>query len=92
MQEVKTLQEEGVPPRSVGTFDRDFDALDPHTTQGSPMATYAFATQGALVSVDLASGEVEVLRLLACHDVGRAVNPANVTGQIEGSASIGLGY
>ena len=56
------------------------------------MATYAFATQGALVSVDVDSGEVEVLSLVACHDVGRAVNPASVTGQIEGSVSMGLGY
>jgi len=66
--------------------------VDPLTTQGSPMATYAFATQGALVSLDIDSGEVEVLSLVACHDVGRALNPANVTGQIEGSVSMGLGY
>ena len=38
------------------------------------------------------SGEVEVLSVVACHDVGRAVNPANVTGQIEGAVSMGLGF
>jgi nicotinate dehydrogenase medium molybdopterin subunit len=67
-------------------------ALDPQTTQGHPMATYAFATQGALVSLDVESGEVEVISVVACHDVGRAINPSAVNGQIEGSVSMGLGY
>jgi CO/xanthine dehydrogenase Mo-binding subunit len=56
------------------------------------MGTYAFATQAALVGVDIESGEVEVLKVVACHDVGRAVNPAAVTGQIEGAVSMGLGF
>ena len=56
------------------------------------MATYAFATQGALVSLDMESGDLEVLTIVACHDVGRAVNPANVVGQIEGAVSMGLGF
>jgi CO/xanthine dehydrogenase Mo-binding subunit len=38
------------------------------------------------------SGEVEVICVVACHDVGKAINPANVTGQIEGAVSMGLGY
>jgi nicotinate dehydrogenase large molybdopterin subunit len=91
-QAVKRLKEEGVSPLGEGTFDPEITALDPRTTQGHPMAAYAFATQGALVSVDADSGEVEVLSLVACHDVGRAVNPAAVTGQIEGAVSMGLGY
>ena len=91
-QAVERLKEEGVSPIGVGVFDPETKAVDPRTTQGSPMATYAFATQGALVSLDIDSGEVEVLSLVACHDVGRALNPANVTGQIEGSVSMGLGY
>ena len=56
------------------------------------MATYAFATQAALVAVDVESGEVEVLSIVACHDVGKAVNPDSVTGQIEGGVSMGLGF
>jgi len=42
--------------------------------------------------VDMKSGEVQVLCVVACHDVGKAINPANVTGQIEGAVSMGLGY
>jgi nicotinate dehydrogenase large molybdopterin subunit len=89
---VKRLKDQGIPPVGEGFFEPEMKALDPHTTQGHPMATYAFATQGALVSLDVDTGEVEVVSVVACHDVGRAINPAMVTGQIEGSVSMGLGY
>jgi CO/xanthine dehydrogenase Mo-binding subunit len=62
------------------------------TSQGAPYGTYVFATQGALVSVDMETGEVKVIEVVACHDVGKAVNPINVAGQIEGGISMGLGY
>jgi CO/xanthine dehydrogenase Mo-binding subunit len=91
-QAVRRLKEEGGSPVGEADFNPEITTLDPKTGQGIPMATYAFATQGALVSLDVDTGEVEVLSIVACHDVGRAVNPANVTGQIEGSVSMGLGY
>ena len=89
---VKILKQNGVVPVGEGNYDPDFKPLDPKTGQGRPMATYAFATQGALIGVDINSGEVEVLSIVACHDVGKAVNPAGVTGQIEGAVSMGLGF
>lgn len=89
---VKSMKEQGILPAGEGFFEPAMKALDPRTTLGHPMATYAFATQGALVSLDVGSGEVEVISVLACHDIGRAINPSNVEGQIEGSVSMGLGY
>ena len=89
---VKGMKGKGIPPVGEGRFDPKVVPLDPNTSQGSPYSTYAFATQGALVSVDVESGETEVLCVVASHDVGKAVNPANITGQIEGSISMGLGY
>ena len=86
------LRAQGISPEAEGVFGADVVALDPDTAQGSPMATYAFATQGALVSLDEESGQVEVLSLIAGHDVGRALNPANITGQLEGASAMGLGY
>jgi CO/xanthine dehydrogenase Mo-binding subunit len=59
--------------------------------QGSPYATYAFAAQIALVEVDLDLGTTRVLDLVAAHDVGRAINPVQVEGQIQGGALQGLG-
>ena len=92
VQAVKVLKARGVLPVGEGSFEPEMKALDPQTTQGNPMPTYAFATQGALVSIDVDSGEVEVLSMVACHDVGKAINPVNVIGQIEGAVSMGVGY
>ncbi|MBM4312480.1 MAG: xanthine dehydrogenase family protein molybdopterin-binding subunit [Deltaproteobacteria bacterium] len=91
-QAVAAARGEGIPLTAEGVFDPEFIALNPVTGQGAPMATYAFATQAALVAVDTGSGEVEVLSIVACHDVGRAVNPDGVTGQIEGGISMGVGF
>jgi CO/xanthine dehydrogenase Mo-binding subunit len=44
------------------------------------------------VEVDTETGEVKVLKIAAAHDVGRALNPMAVEGQIEGGVSMGLGY
>lgn len=75
-----------------GWFNPDTTGLDPETGQGRPYATYAYATQIAEVEVDIESGEIEVIRIVAGHDVGRAINPVNIEGQIEGGCTIGLGY
>jgi CO/xanthine dehydrogenase Mo-binding subunit len=89
---VSQLKKEGILPVAEGTFNPETTPLDLKTGQGSPYGTYAFATQGALVSVDMETGEVEVLDIVASHDVGKAVNPMNVVAQIEGGVSMGLGY
>ncbi|HEX9013217.1 MAG TPA: molybdopterin cofactor-binding domain-containing protein, partial [Anaerolineaceae bacterium] len=44
------------------------------------------------VAVDTETGQVLLLKSAACHDVGRAINPAAVEGQIQGGATQGLGY
>jgi CO/xanthine dehydrogenase Mo-binding subunit len=75
-----------------GYFDPETVPLDPQTGQGVPYATYAFAAQLALVSVDVLTGEVAVEKIVAAHDVGRAVHPENVIGQICGGVAMGLGF
>jgi CO/xanthine dehydrogenase Mo-binding subunit/aerobic-type carbon monoxide dehydrogenase small subunit (CoxS/CutS family) len=71
--------------------------FDPPTTpsdangQGTPYASYAFAAQIAEVEVDLELGTTKVLRIVAAHDVGRAINPIQVEGQIQGGTVQGLG-
>ncbi len=81
---------EGVVLRGVGRFDPPTTPLDANG-QGIPYAAYAFAAQAALVEVDTALGTVRVLRIVAAHDVGRAVNPTQVEGQIHGGIAQGLG-
>lgn len=52
----------------------------------------AFAAYRAVVEVDTELGLARVLQLAAAHDVGRAINPQGLGGQIEGGASMGLGW
>jgi CO/xanthine dehydrogenase Mo-binding subunit len=66
--------------------------LDPETGQGKPFGTYVYATQIAEVEVDDETGEVSVLRIVAAHDCGRAINPMLVEGQVHGGISMGLGF
>ena len=54
--------------------------------------TFGFGTQAARVAVDEKTGAVQVLDVIACHDVGKAINPQNVRLQIEGSVMMGMGY
>jgi CO/xanthine dehydrogenase Mo-binding subunit len=78
------------PLMGEGTFDPPTTPLDADG-QGIPYATYAFAAQIAIVEVDLELGTVKVLRMVAAHDVGKAINPTLVEGQIEGGIAQGLG-
>ena len=74
------------------SFDPPTKPLDPETGQGAPYATYSFAVHAAQVAVDRATGQVQVLRVLAAHDVGRIIHPINVVGQVHGGVVMGLGY
>jgi CO/xanthine dehydrogenase Mo-binding subunit len=78
------------PLMGEGSFDPPTTLLDADG-QGVPYATYAFAAQMAMVEVDIDLGTVKVLRIVAAHDVGKAINPTLVEGQIEGGIAQGLG-
>jgi aldehyde oxidoreductase len=73
-----------------GSFDPPTSPLD-SDGQGIPYACYGFAAQMAEVTVDVALGVVKVTRMVAAHDVGRAINPTSVEGQIHGGIAQGLG-
>jgi CO/xanthine dehydrogenase Mo-binding subunit len=84
---------EGLPRANLSLFQAPFtDKLDASTGQGDLFPDYTFGAQAVEVAVDRETGEVRVLKSVACHDVGRALNPAAVAGQIEGGAAMGLGY
>ncbi|WP_336361450.1 xanthine dehydrogenase family protein molybdopterin-binding subunit [Haladaptatus sp. ZSTT2] len=75
----------------TGTCRPLFD-FDLSTFEGAPYPTFSFATHGAVVVVDIETGVIEVERIIASHDVGRAINPSLVEGQIEGGAIMGMGH
>ena len=72
------------------TFDPPTTPLD-ENGQGEPYAVFGSGAHIAEVEVDIELGRVKVLRLTCAHDVGRAINPTLVEGQIEGGAAQGLG-
>lgn len=75
-----------------GWYDPPTKLVDKATYKGNISATYGFGAQMAEVEVDTETGHVRVLRLACANDVGRAINPMAVEGQIEGGAQMGLGY
>ena len=66
--------------------------LDPETGLSHVVDLFLFGTHVAEVEVDPVTGCVRVLNIWAAHDVGKAVNPMNVEGQIEGGVQMGLGF
>ena len=74
----------------TGTYDPNTTPLD-EDGQGIPYETYGFGAQIAVVDVDVELGTTIVRRIVAAHDVGRAVNPMLVEGQIHGGIAQGLG-
>ncbi|MGH3763517.1 xanthine dehydrogenase family protein molybdopterin-binding subunit, partial [Actinophytocola sp.] len=67
------------------------EMLTPDRSTANLSPTYAFAAHGAAVEVDTRTGKVRVVDYVAAHDVGRAINPTAVRGQIVGGAAMGLG-
>jgi CO/xanthine dehydrogenase Mo-binding subunit len=82
----------GRPLSWQGYFDPETTPLDEVTGQGIPYATYAFACHLATVEVDTWTGEVRAVKIVAAHDVGKAIHPQNVKGQIEGGVVMGIGF
>jgi len=73
------------------TFDPPTSPLD-ENGQGVPYAVFGFGAHMAEIEVDTELGTVRVLKITAAHDVGRAINPTLIEGQIEGGAAQGLGH
>jgi CO/xanthine dehydrogenase Mo-binding subunit/aerobic-type carbon monoxide dehydrogenase small subunit (CoxS/CutS family) len=72
------------------TFNPPTTPLDANG-QGNPYAVYGFGAHMAEIEIDTELGKVKVLKITASHDVGRAINPTLVEGQVEGGVAQGLG-
>lgn len=72
-------------PRKTTPYDHDTGASDPNIT-------YGYCAQAAEVEVDLDTGHIHVLRLWSVNDVGHAINPQLVEGQIEGAVAQSVGW
>jgi CO/xanthine dehydrogenase Mo-binding subunit len=84
---------EGIHRSELVMFRAPFtDPIDPETGQGRVHPDYAYGAHAVEVSVDTETGEVRVLKSIGAHDVGQAINPQAVAGQIEGGTAQGQGY
>ena len=66
--------------------------MHPETGECDPNITYGYVAQSADIVIDTETGQLHVLRLVCADDVGRAINPQQVVGQIEGGVVQGLGW
>jgi xanthine dehydrogenase D subunit len=76
---------------TVEWHHRPTEAVDPETGQGFAHVQYAFSAHRAVVDVDTELGLVKVVALDCVQDVGKAINPQAVVGQIQGGSAQGMG-
>ena len=90
---VRICGAEGIHRSELAMFRAPFtDVLDPETGQGQAHPDYTYGAHAVEVAVDIDTGEVDVLKSVAAHDVGQCINQAAVEGQIQGGAQNGQGY
>jgi CO/xanthine dehydrogenase Mo-binding subunit len=65
---------------------------DPETGKSEPNFSYGYVAQAVSVDVDTETGHVRILDVISVDDVGKAINPQQVTGQIEGAVVQAAGY
>jgi len=68
------------------------EAMDPETGACQPNFSYGYVAQAIDLTVDTETGHIQIDRVISTHDVGKAINPALVVGQIEGGVAQAHGY
>lgn len=93
-EEAEKAWREGARP-AIGRFrytPPPTEQLDPETGSGTPNFCYGYMAQCIEVTVDIETGHIRVDRVTSTHDVGKAINPRLVRGQIEGAVVQAHGY
>ncbi len=92
-----TIKTDALEPGDLGYVFEAVDTYDPPTKpldqngQGEPYAQFGYTAQLAVVEIDEALGTTTPIKFVAAHDVGKAINPMLVEGQVHGGIAQGLG-
>ncbi len=89
---VRAAYESGVELSVIGYYMAPQCVWDQETGLGSPYNQYTFGAAVAEVEVDVETGQYRVLNYYVAFDVGKAINPKNVIGQLYGGSVQGIGY
>jgi xanthine dehydrogenase molybdenum-binding subunit len=87
---ISRAEETGV--NTLAQYEYWAPKTQPLGTGGDMHVAFGFAAQAALCEIDMQTGEVHVHKIIAAHDVGRAINPLTLQGQIEGGIVMCLGF
>ncbi|HNW98485.1 MAG TPA: molybdopterin-dependent oxidoreductase [Bacteroidales bacterium] len=82
----------GVNLSAYGWFKAPDVSWHEETGQGNAYFTYVYGCQVAEIKVDTSTGKIEVIKITAAHDVGRAINKIGIEGQVYGGVAQGIGY
>jgi CO/xanthine dehydrogenase Mo-binding subunit len=88
----RTAEARDVMPYCHDTYHAETGDFDPATGRGRSYPDYTHGCHAVDVEVDERTGEVRILKYVAVHDVGRAIDMQRVEGQIQGGVAQGIGY
>ncbi|MCG8573230.1 MAG: xanthine dehydrogenase family protein molybdopterin-binding subunit [Spirochaetes bacterium] len=88
---IKILHQKRIYPYSFGYYQAPAIDWDEEKGQGIPYFSYVYSCQAVELEVNKKTGKVKLLNIWAAHDIGKAVNPGLVKGQIYGGITQGIG-
>jgi CO/xanthine dehydrogenase Mo-binding subunit len=89
----KMCAADGMKLQHLALFTAPFaQQLDPENLRGDLFPDFTFSAHAIELAVDTETGQITVLTSAGCHDVGRAINPVAVEGQIQGGSAQGIGW
>jgi CO/xanthine dehydrogenase Mo-binding subunit len=89
---VESSRKRGIELDVEGTFTAPKCEYDPETSQGTTYLQFTYGAVTAEVDIDTETGKITVTKMVTVYDIGKAINPLGVEGQIEGGTIQGLGY
>jgi CO/xanthine dehydrogenase Mo-binding subunit len=89
---VRLCYDHQIYPYAFGVFQAPPISWDEETGHGNAYFSWVYSCQAAELKVNSQTGKITLLNLVAAHDIGRAINPALLAGQIYGGMAMGAGY